>query len=1379
MSATSEQNQEQQTETVEETVKLIVKLPEEPGKIEFPVTFSDSINDIKQTLALLPATQHYTNFEFYYNSTKINLFDTLGDAVDSEKIKEELTIELKAIAYNERTAREHLSKVRRLTFLDSTTLYEKLYDINGLAAGYSTYSDLELGPVQEDLEAEEKEVEEKAEEKSEEETKGEEKEEESEKAPKFKELSEDEKLAVTASVAGLETKRTLSDFAGKELIKALPTVKSLAISSWSPAPQDRKLKGDLFYIQFQSLEGETYHITSHVTGFYVNSSSVARFNPSPKVVSSQNGKSKLSRSHNLYTLLKNLSPKLLEQLGKNYEILTELMPELYNSPSNSFLANPWLVNEKSINKSPDLAISQSTYIEGGLDAADFTKDWNDEFQNVRELPNSNIQDRIIREKILNKTSYDFTNAAIKGAMAIVRGEIEPFEPTDDPEHFIYLRNGIFYSYSVDNGTFESTGGNEARYTSSKDLAGVRCLNRLDTKGVHHILTTIVDYCGKRIIAQAPVPGIFNESPLPEQPEGEEKPEGEERQEPEIVQKIIYGYSVDGDDVNADEDLNKKFKNISNSLHLKSHKYWNKSGSKSVELISSGETKGIKGTDGRDYIIDLYRTTPLDIEFIEANYKESDETSYPHRETTIRHEAVEEWWRRQVGIKFKQETEKFEKDIAERKAKGEEIDESEKPTIAIEEGAYSLNPDAFNLAKDVAPSKEDAEALASDEKDVREVSKFISEILIPEFFNDYETGNIIPADGKQLSSNLHGHGINIRYLGQIAQIALDRKEKALARREKSATEIEKKNAEILEKRKQREEDAEKRIKEAFEEAAKKAKEEGASEEEIKNKAQTAASEVSKKISSEVEESEKAEEAAAAENEEKTEDVASINSLLTILYNLSVQDMVSRAVKHILNRLVSDTPLCFVPHVIAHIHNALLGQVEEFQIDEAMLEAYPEANLDALKLSKESVIEIIEKEVYIRFRYQLPSTWNTELIRPVSLLREIALKYGIQWKDRKFYFSKEEIDAQVALFEKQQAIEESEFKKSHKSKKNSKTTKESIEFVSKSTFVPDDVLCIVPVVKDSIYGSTLVEEIWEAARIRVNNNEVEEGLSIFQECISIYEQVYGTLHPATAKAYNSLAQIYADLKHFPESCAYARKAYRIYERTTGIDSVDSFGALSKIAYGESQNKSLYNSIQCYKHLIDLYSNIYGEDHPTIVTCLTSIAISLQNFQLVNESLKVFENAVSAAETTYGKDSQMVAYVRYQYAHAYASNSQLNKSVKEMQAAFEIFKNELGLSDPTTKKTEKWYTSLERYVTITARQEKMLKEAEAARLKEERKEAAAASSIVASSKSNDKGKKSKRDISPDPEISKQSVDDIMKFIEGGNTPSKKKSGKKNGKK
>lgn len=1374
MSATSEQNQEQQTEAVEKTVKLIVKLPEEPGKIEFPVTFSDSINDIKQTLALLPATQHYTNFEFYYNSTKINPFVTLGEVVDSEKIKEELTIELKAIAYNERTAREHLSKVRRLTFLDSTTLYEKLYDINGLAAGYSTYSDLELGPVQEDFEAEEKEAEKEANEESKEES---EKEEESEKTQKFKELSDDEKLSITASVAGLETKRTISDFAGKELIKASPTVKSLTISSWSPAPQDRKLKGDLFYIQFQSLEGETYHITSHVTGFYVNSSSVARFNPSPKAVSSQNGKSKVSRSHNLYTLLKNLSPKLLEQLGKNYEILTELMPELYNSPSNSFLANPWLVDAKSINKSPDLAISQSTYIEGGLDAADFTKDWNDEFQNVRELPNSNIQDRIIREKILNKTSYDFTNAAVKGAMAIVRGEIEPFEPTDDPEHFIYLRNGIFYSYSVDNGTFESTGGNEAaRYTASKDLTGVRCLNRLDTKGVHHILTTIVDYCGKRIVAQAPVPGIFNESPLPEQPEGEEE---EQAQEPEIAQKIIYGYSVDGDDVNADEDLNKKFKNISNALHLKSHKYWNKSGSKSVDLISSGETKGIKGTDGRDYIIDLYRTTPLDIEFIEANYKESDETSYPHRETTIRHEAVEEWWRRQVGIKFKQETEKFEKDIAERKAKGEEIDESEKPTIAIEEGAYSLNPDAFDLSKDVAPSKEDAETLASDEKDVREVSKFITEILIPEFFTDYETGNVIPADGKQLSSNLHGHGINIRYLGQIAKIALDRKEKALARREKSATEIEKKNTEMLEKRKQREEDAEKRIKEAFEEAAKKAKEEGATEEEIKTKAQTAATEVSKKISSEVEEAEKAEEA-AAENETKTEDVASIDSLLTILYNLSVQDMVARAVKHVLNRLIADTPLCFVPHVIAHIHNALLGQVEEFQIDEVMLEAYPEANLDALKLSKESVIDIIEKEVYVRFRYQLPSAWNTEIVRPVSLLREIALKYGIQWTDRKFYFSKEEIDAEVALFEKQQAAEESESKKFHKSKKNSKATKESIESVSKSTFVPEDILTIVPVVKDSIYGSTLVEEIWEAARIRVNNNEIEEGLSIFQECISIYEQVYGTLHPATAKAYNSLAQIYADLKHYPESCAYARKAYRIYERTTGIDSVDSFGALSKIAYGESQNQSPYNSIQCYKHLIDLYSNIYGDDHPTIVTCLTSIAISLQNYQLVNESLKVFEIAVAAAEKTYGKDSQMVAYVRYQYAHAYASNSQLNNSVKEMQAAFEIFKNELGLSDSTTKRTEKWYTSLERYVTITARQEKMLKEAEAARLKEERKEAAAAvSATVASTKSNGKGKKSKKDISPDPEISKQSVDDIMKFIEGGNTPSKKKNGKKNGKK
>ncbi|KAH3683803.1 hypothetical protein WICPIJ_005225, partial [Wickerhamomyces pijperi] len=85
------------------------------------------------------------------------------------------------------------------------------------------------------------------------------------------------------------------------------------------------------------------------------------------------------------------------------------------------------------------------YILGGADGADLAKDWNDEYQGSRDLPRTNLVEIMARERLLNKTGFDFTVQAIKGAISVVHGDVTPMNPGDEPSQLVYLRNGIFYS----------------------------------------------------------------------------------------------------------------------------------------------------------------------------------------------------------------------------------------------------------------------------------------------------------------------------------------------------------------------------------------------------------------------------------------------------------------------------------------------------------------------------------------------------------------------------------------------------------------------------------------------------------------------------------------------------------------------------------------------------------------------------------------------------------------------------------------------------------------------------------------------------------------------------------------------------------------------
>ena len=545
----------------------------------------------------------------------------------------------------------------------------------------------------------------------------------------------------------------------KEQAPAPKTVKAISVSAWNPPPHHLRQQGHLLYLQVTTNEGEQYQITSHVSGFFVNKSSNSKFDPFPRP-SPRN-----ASAHSLFTLISNLSPSFISSFTSLQEFNGTRDPLTTFQPSNALASNPWLVAPATSALSahqPDLTRTQETYLVAGMDNTETLRDWNEEFQSTRELPRETVQDRVFRERLTSKLFADYNEAAAKGAVQVARGEVAPLNPTESRDAQIFVLNNVFFSFGADGvGTFTTEGGDEAaRVAVGKDVTGVRAVNQLDIAGLFTPGTVVVDYMGKRLVGQSIVPGIFKQ-----------REPGENQ--------IDYG-GVEGRDVVAEnEEFVPVFSKLSKALRVKKHAVWDKGGKKHV-LEGSVETKGLLGTDGRKYILDLYRLTPLDISWLEQYWSESSEEednsktkSYPHRMTVLRPELIAAYGRLKMGDYVKEEVEKRRgatkdvKTVEQEKGAEEEHskadgaepnggDESSAMTNDIKpEGtgevatassndmktgrdqervdisgfSLALNPDVF--CGQVPQNDQEKDEWAKDEQEVRAVCDFLHQKVLPE------------------------------------------------------------------------------------------------------------------------------------------------------------------------------------------------------------------------------------------------------------------------------------------------------------------------------------------------------------------------------------------------------------------------------------------------------------------------------------------------------------------------------------------------------------------------------------------------------------------------------------------------------------------------
>ncbi|CDS01800.1 related to CLU1-translation initiation factor eIF3 [Sporisorium scitamineum] len=1209
-----------------------------------------------------------------------------------------------------------------------------------------------------------------------------------------------------ASQERSESQLPLVDWAGWPAVTAIDLIPSVArrprqlpiclrqlsLASWNPPPQHYKLNGHLLYLQVGTLEGEVIYITASTHGFYVNRSSGARFDPSPRPAGQD------FASCSLFDLLCGFSPLFLSTFAKLFNDPLSSRDYFSAVPvTNTLPAFPWLARNHTHN--PDPLRSQAAFLLTGATSADTlegTRDWNDELQSARELPRTTLPERLMRDRVLNRIYSEFTQAAARAIPKVAAGEVQAMNPMDKRDAQMFIVNNLFISKGADGvDLYPHMGGDEAAHVAvGKDIQGVKTLNSLDVGGLCLLGTIVIDWKGERWVAQSVVPGLFRRRDDTDD-QLDAADQAGQAAETAVAKKtaeskdgkptkgdlnddtqVVYG-GVEGPEVIRDNvAFHKLFYQVAQTLHLNEHDVEDANGNKHP-LWLSVDSKGLRGADGRRYVLDLARLNPVDINWLENDIageihgsasSSSQDARYPHRMTLLRPELLEIYWdsefrkwaRAQLAARQEAKAAKHAeaKEAASKqngeKAEAEQEQEQGQEQERLDSSEFKLtfNPDAFVEFKVADASVEDGSKVITpitDESDasvaaVRQASDFLRKVAIPRFVTDVAAGLFTAADGGALSRQMHARGINIRYLGYVARLCTPEAKQEL-------------DQELISKA-------------------------GPGHEGFLNAFR-----------------------------------------LTVL-----QEMVLRASKRILRGLIRDVEQVNVAACVSHFLNCLIGdKVNAAPEARPTLSPLSDAtHAEWTKLTPESLKEQLTAEIRKRFRFELPASFFDQELRRAQLLREVALRTGIQLKLQDYVLEGKLADADGSISDdshvESQPNGHSAASKKGKGKKKgdneqqngtkkangaAAADKKPVKKVRTTSFEPEDVHNLVPMVKDSTPKSTLAEEAFEAGRISISRGDRDLGLELLLEGVSFHEQVYGLVHPEVARCYALFATIVhhlagvvameraelinqaksenkeiteADLPPVNEHVSmanavrYQRQAVTVSERTLGLDHPETLNQYMNLAVLERSAGNTRESLLCQRRVLELWSLLYGKQHPDCINALSNVALTLQNARLFEPSLRVYRSAHELALSLFGADSIHTANLAHELSQAYTLAGDLKTALAVEKEAWRVFEERLGKEDAQTKESEAFCSSL---AASAVRMAKLAKEASERQARQgalglgsarRGNGAAAAPAAVAGAASTASANAN----------ANKSLDEMVRFIQGG-SPAKPKGKSKAGRK
>ncbi|KAI8806850.1 clustered mitochondria-domain-containing protein [Cladochytrium replicatum] len=463
------------------------------------------------------------------------------------------------------------------------------------------------------------------------------------------------------------------------------------------------------------------------------------------------------------------------------------------------------------------------------------------------------------------------------------------------------------------------------------------------------------------------------------------------------------------------------------------------------------------------------------------------------------------------------------------------------------------------------------------------------------------------------------------------------------------------------------------------------------------------------------------------------------------DLLVQEMIARAVKHILRELLRTTPAFLSAHCISHVFNCLFSKDSRevvAEIDSVHLEMLPEITVKSMVGVVETVAlgpatcpvtghshgptpdDHPDISAHVSESVISPTAYTS--LTPASLRSKIAEEVRRRYRFdlnaptilKRDANAAEGVDAEAS--NSQSKLEEL-FMKRQTPLLRSVCLKVGIQiqakdygFVSSSsdvtsewsgpTFAPADILSIYPVVKHAEPKAWLGDEAHEHALLSLSHGQRAVGLELMTEAMGVYEQVRGLVHPETGRCYAQLAMLHFENNDRDTARVLQRKAVIVAERTNGVDDPDTLQQYMNLAYFEFVSGNEVLGLGYMRHALRYWELLCSEGkHPDTASADANIAAMLQKLKRFDLSTRFYERAARTNEELLGKDHALTAVSYESLTKSYLMRGDFRKALTAEKHAYQFYRDRLGEADPKTKEAALLLQTLTEQAVKDAKREK----------------------------------------------------------------------------
>lgn len=395
-------------------------------------------------------------------------------------------------------------------------------------------------------------------------------------------------------------------------------------------------------------------------------------------------------------------------------------------------------------------------------------------------------------------------------------------------------------------------------------------------------------------------------------------------------------------------------------------------------------------------------------------------------------------------------------------------------------------------------------------------------------------------------------------------------------------------------------------------------------------------------------------------------------LSYIYSIAVSEVIVRSTKHIFTTFMQGLELTHLSVGIAHFLNCFLSSC-------------PSINVVLSDELKSASVSTRGKKRRNNTRTKQPSGNNSQAneqewtsLSPKSLWKQIndeALAYY------KMELNCDNVDGICEAFDLQKI---SLLRSFCKATGIQLLLREYITDNNSKLFSEEDVVNIFPVVKHINPRATDAYNFYTTGQSKIQQGYLKDGYELISESLNLLNNVYGAMHPEIAQCLRMLARLNYIMGEHCEAMAFQQKAVLMSERVNGIDHPYTITEYTHLALYCFANGQITTALKLLYRARYLALVVIGESHPEVALIDSNIGLILHAVGEYEPSLKFLEKALELNIRFHGPKSLKVAVSYHLVARTQSCMGDFRSALQNERETFAIYKSQLGDEHDKTKES-----------------------------------------------------------------------------------------------